>query len=217
MAGEDIIGFDLAEWYLKRDGVPWGPLDVSGIRALAAQGRVNASTLVSRDDDGAWMRLKDAIPGWECERQPVAQPEPPDPPLHVFSARIWVDLIESYIVLGLLFLLFATFNPRSDWVELVFGFVGAGVANVLVAIFGGIRERVEVTQKVVRLMAAGRCVSALPVGDIDTDARPAGALGHITGRRTIRSRSGQKLTINRRAYGDEDYAELMRLLQLSPD
>jgi len=219
--GEDNSAVDLAEWYVKGDGEPWGPFDVAGIRSLAAQGPVTASTLVSRDGDGVWMRLKDAVPAWECALQPAAEPEPPDPPLHVFYARRWVSLVGDYVAFVLGLLLFVFLTDRHDWSEMDWGETVLSVITIAAvpALFAllGDRERVEVTSRVVRLVSAGRYVSELPISELDRDRRRTGVFSGITGSRMIRSTSGKKLIINRRAYKDEDYAEIMRLLQLEAD
>jgi hypothetical protein len=216
VSGEDVSDFDIAEWYLRHDGARWGPLDVMDIRTLAERGRVRASTLVLRDGESVWTRLEDAIPDWQPISQTAEQPEqlaPPDPVLHTFSARIWVSLLEECLLAWAGYALAAALLRYWDWEAVALASVGTSLGLLL----SDRRERLEVTRKVVRLVSAGRVARELRVDDIDRNLRPTGALGYITGRRTIRSQSGRRLTFNRRAFRDGDYAELMRLLQLNQD
>jgi hypothetical protein len=209
---DNVYGFELQEWYLRNNGAPWGPVDLDDLRSLVAAGHANSSSFVRREGDSAWIRLDSVLLDIdEITLATSSDAQFSEPALHVFRVRRWAIAIESafWPVLG--YAVASLPYPPVDMFMLSAIAVGGAIGGALGAEF----QRVEVTASSVRAKVGIGRVVTIALDDIDrTRFGDEGLLARLFGLRTIRSRSGTKIAVNRRALSDEEYRRLMGVLRV---
>jgi hypothetical protein len=214
---EDSIEFDLEEWYLRREGIPWGPVCLEGLRDLVRVSAARGSSLVRREGESDWVRLESVLPDWSRFEPEEPYEEDPDEPEEVtvstYGFRTPVLAAEEIALsVAAYATVFALLHAFDLWA------VSIAVLGTIVGALAGTRSaRVEVTNRAVYLVSRGSRRAEMPLADIDrAHGAPEGFLSWLTGRRIIHSRLGGRLRLNRRALRDEDYQSLMHQLRLDP-